>query len=101
MNLDAVKAGYSRMMSMLQASATGGSCRQRIPEETHRVPAPSIDALSEWHNFYSVLATASATLLGAMFVVASIGGSLMSEKRAAEVRLFVNPTVIHPLSESV
>ena len=59
------------------------------------MPAPSIDALSEWHNFYSVLATASATLLGAMFVVASIGGSLMSEKRAAEVRLFVIPSVFH------
>lgn len=55
----------------------------------------SIDALREWHNFYSVLATASATLLGAMFVVASIGGRLMSQERAGEVRLFVNPTVIH------
>ena len=54
-----------------------------------------IDALGEWHNFYSVLATASATLLGAMFVVASIGGSLLTQERAAEVRLFVTPTVIH------
>jgi len=59
------------------------------------VPASSIDALSEWHNFYSVLATASATLLGAMFVVASIGGSFLSQERAGEIRLFVTPTVIH------
>jgi hypothetical protein len=42
-----------------------------------------------------VLATAAATLLGAMFVVASIGGSIMTEERASEVRLFVTPTVIH------
>jgi hypothetical protein len=63
--------------------------------EENRVPASSIDALREWHDFYSVLATASATLLGAMFVVASIGGRLMTQERAGEVRLFVTPTVIH------
>ena len=57
--------------------------------------APSIEALQEWRNFYSVLATAAATLLGAMFIVASIGGSPMTEERAAGVRLFVTPTVIH------
>ena len=30
-----------------------------------------------------------------MFVVASIGGSLLTQERAAGVRLFVTPTVIH------
>jgi hypothetical protein len=63
--------------------------------EAIAVVAPSIEALLEWHNFYSVLATASATLLGAMFIVASFGGGPMTEDRAAGVRLFVTPTVIH------
>ncbi len=81
-------------MSMLQASPTDGRLIGEITWE-NRVPASSIDALREWHNFYSVLATASATLLGAMFVVASIGGRLMTEERAGEVRLFVTPTLIH------
>jgi hypothetical protein len=72
-----------------------GGLSGKLPEEKNRVPTASIEALLEWHNFYSVLATASATLLGAMFVVASIGGSLLTKERAAGVRLFVTPTVIH------
>ena len=77
----------ARQMAMLRMALTDATLVG--------VVVPSIDALQEWHNFYSVLATASATLLGAMFVVASIGSSLMIQERAAEVRLFVTPTVIH------
>lgn len=55
----------------------------------------SVEALHEWHDFYVAIGTASMTLLGAMFVVASIGGRLMTQERAGEIRLFVTPTVIH------
>jgi hypothetical protein len=80
---------------MLQASATNGTLTGEIYPRRKNLPASFIDPLREWHNFYAVLATASATLLGAMFVVASIGGSLLTKERAGEVRLFVTPTVIH------
>jgi hypothetical protein len=95
MDLDAVKAECPRMKPILQASATNVRLIGEITSGEKTLPASSIDALREWHNFYSVLATASATLLGAMFVVASIGGSLLTKERAGEVRLFVTPTVIH------
>lgn len=53
------------------------------------------EALHGWHDFYVVLATAAATLMGAMFVVASIGSGFLTPERASEVRFFLTPTVIH------
>lgn len=53
------------------------------------------DALKEWHDFYVLLGTASATLIAAMFVVASIGGRLLSRERAPTTRLFITPTIVH------
>lgn len=50
---------------------------------------------TEWHDFYIILATAAGTLIGAMFIVASIGGRNMTRTRAAQVAAFVTPTVIH------
>jgi len=51
--------------------------------------------LDGWHDFYAILAMASGTLIGAMFIVASIGGRNMTRTRAAAVASFVTPTVIH------
>jgi hypothetical protein len=50
--------------------------------------------LGSWHDFYAILAMASGTLIGAMFIVASIGGR-MTRTRATAVASFVTPTVIH------
>lgn len=50
---------------------------------------------SEWRDFYVVLATAAATLLGAMFVVASIGGRVVRKARAVQVGAFFTATVFH------
>jgi len=51
--------------------------------------------LGGWHDFYAILAMVAGTLIGAMFIVASIGGRNMTHTRAAAVASFVTPTVIH------
>ena len=51
--------------------------------------------LVAWHDFYAILAMVAGTLIGAMFIVASIGGRNMTKARAAAVASFVTPTVIH------
>lgn len=50
---------------------------------------------SEWRDFYVILATAAATLLGAMFVVASIAGRVVRKARAVQVGAFFTATVFH------
>jgi hypothetical protein len=56
-------------------------------------PSP-IASLQGWQEFYEVIGAASAALLGAMFVVASIGSGFLTQDRAGEVRLFLTPTVV-------
>lgn len=51
--------------------------------------------LREWHDFYLLVGTASATLVGLMFVAVSIGTTIFNESRSAAVRAFITPTVTH------
>jgi len=53
------------------------------------------DILHAWHDFYLLSGTASATLLGLMFVAASIGASVFTEKDRAPMRAFLSPTAVH------
>lgn len=55
-------------------------------------PAPTLEA---WHDFYAAIGTFSATLLGAMFVVASIGSGFLTHERAEASRIFLTPVVVH------
>jgi hypothetical protein len=48
-----------------------------------------------WHDFYLLVGTASATLVGLMFVAASIGSSVFSETHRAALGAFFSPTVVH------
>jgi hypothetical protein len=54
-----------------------------------------VDALRDWRDFYLLIGTASATLVGLMFVAASIGASLFNEKNVAPMGAFITPTVVH------
>jgi hypothetical protein len=57
---------------------------------------PSLtETLRDWRDFYLLAGTASATLVGLMFVAASIGASVFNEKHVAPMRAFVTPTVVH------
>jgi hypothetical protein len=53
------------------------------------------EAFRAWHDFYILLGTAAATLIGAMFVVASIGAGFLTRRHAPQIRVFLTPTVIH------
>jgi hypothetical protein len=55
----------------------------------------SIELLHAWHDFYVFMGTAAATLIGAMFVVASIGGGFLTRDRSPEIRAFLTPTTVH------
>jgi hypothetical protein len=49
----------------------------------------------DWQNFYLLVGTASATLVGLMFVAASIGASVFSEANRNGLQAFISPTVVH------
>jgi hypothetical protein len=59
------------------------------------VPAPSAELLAPWHDFFVLIGTAAATLIGAMFVVVSIGIGFLSRDRSLAIRVFLTTTVIH------
>jgi hypothetical protein len=56
---------------------------------------PPASPLAAWHDFFMLLGTASATLIGAMFVVVSIGMGFLSREHSAAIRTFLTPTVTH------
>jgi hypothetical protein len=53
------------------------------------------DLLHAWHDFYVLVGTASATLVGLMFVAASIGAQVFTERNREAMRAFISPTVMH------
>jgi hypothetical protein len=52
-------------------------------------------ALQAGHDFYMVIAAASGTLLGAMFVVVSISSGFLSGERARLASFWMTPTVVN------
>jgi len=57
--------------------------------------ATAAEAFRAWHDFFVLIGTASATLIGAMFVVASIGSRFMVEDRLPQIGAFMTSTVVH------
>jgi hypothetical protein len=53
------------------------------------------DLIEDWHDFDLLVGTAAATLVGLMFVAASIGASIYTEKNRAGMQAFISPTVVH------
>jgi hypothetical protein len=58
----------------------------------HTLPA---ELFREWHDFYVLVATVSATLVGLMFVAMSIGATVFNEDHRAALATFITPTVVH------
>jgi len=48
-----------------------------------------------WHDFFAIIGTAAATLIGAMFVVVSLGIGFLTRERSVAIRTFLTPTVTH------
>jgi len=51
--------------------------------------------LERWHDFYVLVGTAGATLLGLMFVAVSLGAGYLSAERRMGTRTFMSPVIIH------
>jgi hypothetical protein len=48
-----------------------------------------------WQNFYLLVGTAAATLVGLMFVALTFGSSLVTEQTSPTARSFLDPTFNH------
>jgi hypothetical protein len=51
--------------------------------------------LEAWHEFYGLLGTAAATLVGLLFVAASIGSGYLSSERKSPTHTFTTPILAH------
>jgi hypothetical protein len=56
---------------------------------------PMAEAMARWHEFYMLLGTASATLVGLLFVAATVSSGVFSSNRRAPLRVFLSATVVH------
>jgi hypothetical protein len=52
-------------------------------------------AFKDWHDFYMLVGTAAATLVGLTFVATTIGAGIMTREHEAGVQAFITPTVVH------
>ena len=57
--------------------------------------SPPADTLAPWHEFYTLLGTASATMVGLLFVAASVSAGVFSADRRAPLRIFLSASVVH------
>jgi hypothetical protein len=54
-----------------------------------------VDVLRPWQEFYALLGTASATMVGLLFVAASLGAGVFSSDRRAAMRVFLSASVVN------
>jgi hypothetical protein len=52
-------------------------------------------ALASWHEFYELAGTASATMVGLLFVAASVSSGVFSADRRAALRVFLSASVVN------
>jgi hypothetical protein len=50
---------------------------------------------ADWENFYLMIGSAAAGLIGLLFVVATLTGGLGADKAALGARVYLTPTVSH------
>jgi hypothetical protein len=57
--------------------------------------ASFVGAAGAWQNFYLLVGTAAATLIGLMFVAITFGASFATQQTSESARAFVDPTFTH------
>jgi hypothetical protein len=57
--------------------------------------SPHPEFFHGWHDFFILLGTASATLVGLMFIAVSIGASIFKEENRPALEVFLGPTIVH------
>jgi hypothetical protein len=50
--------------------------------------------MAPWHDFYALLGAASATMVGLLFVAASVGAGVFSSSRRGALRIFLSASVV-------
>ena len=55
----------------------------------------AVEVLKEWHDFYILLGTAAATLLGLLFVAVSLGAGYLTDAHQSGTRTFMSPVILH------
>ena len=55
---------------------------------------PLTQALAPWHDFYTVLGEASATMTGLLFVAASVGSGVFAQSQRGALRMFLSGSVV-------
>jgi hypothetical protein len=55
---------------------------------------PLPPTLVPWHEFYGLLGQASATMVGLLFVAASVGAGIFSQSRRGALRMFLSASVV-------
>lgn len=53
------------------------------------------ETLAPWHDFYTLVGGAAATLIGLLFVAASVGSSVFNHDRYPALRAFLSPSLVH------
>jgi hypothetical protein len=71
------------------------SCEQGDYDLTDQILVPLSEILSRWREFFTMTGTAGATLVGLMFVAASIGAGVFTRAHQVGIRSFLSPTVVH------
>lgn len=56
---------------------------------------PASEILRPWHDLLMLIGTASATLVGLLFVAASVGWQVFTPERQNGLRAFLSPSVVH------
>lgn len=59
------------------------------------MPTSPAELLRDWHDFFVLAGTASATLAGLIFIAASIGATYFTERHRLPLSAFLTPTVMH------
>jgi hypothetical protein len=54
----------------------------------------NVIVLRDWQSFYILTGTASATLIGLLFIAVSIGSNLPMQQITNNLQTFVNPTLL-------
>ena len=55
----------------------------------------AVEELKQWHDFYLLIGTAGATLLGLLFIAVSLGAGYLTEESQSATRMFMSPVVVH------
>ncbi|HLJ60835.1 MAG TPA: hypothetical protein VKZ50_14005 [bacterium] len=59
------------------------------------MPDTLTQTLQTWHDFYLLVGTAAATLVGLMFLATALGSQLLNRETIPALGVFLTPTVIH------